>query len=50
MSAPVTVSYMSAEEIEAYKKKHENKRQKKMDKPADWRWPQNRKRGNQNEN
>jgi hypothetical protein len=44
MSAPVTVSYMSAEELEAYKKKHENKRQKKMDKPADWRWPQNRKR------
>ena len=44
MLSPVKVSYMTAEEIEAYKEKHANKRHKKIDKPVDWRWPQNRKR------
>ncbi|MGE6756290.1 hypothetical protein ACQKFO_23145 [Rossellomorea sp. NPDC071047] len=45
MGSPVKVSYMSDQELEEYKVKHANKRHKKMDKPVDWRWPQNRKRG-----
>jgi hypothetical protein len=45
LQSPVTVSYLSPEELEAYRKRtrpkyysHKNRR------VIDWRWPQNRKR------
>ncbi|MDQ0228439.1 hypothetical protein [Metabacillus niabensis] len=46
LHGPVKVSYLSPEELEKYRNKHKKKPFGKQPRQADWRWPQNRKDGN----
>jgi len=40
----VKVSYLTDEELKAYRKKTENSKRKRGKQVVDWRWPQNRKK------
>lgn len=40
----VKVSYLTEEELDAYRKKTENSKRKRGKQVVDWRWPQNRKK------